>query len=379
MRIRISSLLAAWLVLAGGPAGLRAQAKAEDAQAPEFKEVYDLIRAHLAGMSEGQLNQAAVEALVSGLAPRVSLLTNARGGQRRGGSAAGEQVGVFEGDILYVRVGRVGDGLANAISAACSKPGTTNKLKGVVLDLRYAGGDDYAAAAAAADLFVKKEQPLLNWGNGMVRSKEKSDAIALPVAVLVNRQTAGAAEALAAVLRETGAGLILGGRTAGQAMVAQEFPLKNGERLRIATAPVQLGDGAALSEQGVKPDIAVEVSPEDERAYYGDAFKASDKTDLLAGAGLSVTNQAERDEPRRAAPAFQRGRAGAGAARGRERGGPDGAARARRSEKPMVQDPALARALDLLRGWRWCGSRGPDFAVDEFARRTQVQGLKHGE
>ena len=47
---------------------------------------------------------------------------------------------VFDGEILYVRVERVGDGLAKAISAACSKPGTTNKLKGVVLDLRYAGG-----------------------------------------------------------------------------------------------------------------------------------------------------------------------------------------------------------------------------------------------
>jgi len=34
------------------------------------------------------------------------------------------------------------------------------------------------------------------------------------VAILVNRQTAGAAEALAAVLRETGAGLVLGTSTA---------------------------------------------------------------------------------------------------------------------------------------------------------------------
>ena len=144
----------------------------------------------------------------------------------------------------------------------------------MILDLRYAAGDDYAAAAATAELFIKKEQPLLDWGTGMVRSKDKSDAISLPVAVLVNRQTAGAAEALAAVLRETGSGLILGDRTAGQAMIAQEFPLKNGERLRIATAPIQLGDGSALSEQGLKPDITVEVTPADERAYYADAYKA---------------------------------------------------------------------------------------------------------
>jgi hypothetical protein len=349
MRIRINSLLAALLVLAGGPAGLRAETKAEDAQAPEFKEVYDLIRAHLAGMSEAQLNQAAVGALVSGLAPRVSLVTNAAAGSAAGESPLVSKSSVFEGDILYVRVGRVGDGLASAISAACSKPGTTNKLKGVALDLRYARGDDYAAAAAAADLFVRKEQPLLNWGNGMVRSKEKTNAIALSVAVLVNRQTAGAAEALAAALRETGAGLILGGRTAGQAMVAQEFPLKNGERLRIATAPIQLGDGTALSEQGLKPDIAVEVSPEDERGYYGDAFKATEKTNLLASGGLSLTNQASGTNRATRRPRFNE----AELVRERREGVSEAdltALRVREPEKPMVQDPALARALDLLRG-----------------------------
>jgi C-terminal processing protease CtpA/Prc len=248
-----------------------------------------------------------------------------------------------------VRVGRVGDGLAKAISAACSKSGTTNKLKGVALDLRYAGGDDYAAAAAVVDLFVKKDQPLLNWGNGMVRSKEKTDAIALPVAVLVNRQTAGAAEALAAAMRETGAGLVLGSKTAGQAMVAQEFPLKNGDRLRIATAPVQLGDGSALSEQGVKPDIVVAVSPEDERAYYADAFKVTDRTNLQASVGGPATGPGNGTNRVVRRPRFNE----AELVRERREGVSEAdltALRAPEPEKPMVRDPALARALDLLRG-----------------------------
>ncbi|MGO8929083.1 MAG: S41 family peptidase [Limisphaerales bacterium] len=349
MRIGINLLLLVLLVLAGGEAGLRAQTKAEEAQGPDFKEVYDLIRTHLAGMSEGQLNQAAVSALVSGLAPRVSLVTNVVAASAAGETPLVIKSSVFEGDILYVRVGRVGDGLAQAITAACSKPGTTNKLKGVTLDLRYAGGDDYAAAAAAADLFVKKAEPLLNWGSGMVRSKEKSDAIGLPVAVLVNRQTAGAAEALAAAMRETGAGLILGGKTAGQAMVAQDFPLKNGERLRIATAPIQLGDGSAMSEQGLKPDIAVEVSPEDERAYYVDAFKVTEKTNLLASAAASAAGPGNGTNSGARRPRFNE----AELVRERREGVSEAeltALRAPEPEKPLVRDPALARALDLLRG-----------------------------
>ena len=340
----------AWLVLFGAQAGrLVAETKTEAAGAPELKEVYDLVRAHLAGMTEEELNQAAVRGLVSALSPRVALVTNGAAAKVAEETPLVIKSSVFGRDILYVRVGRVGKGLAGEIRAAYTKPGTTNKLNGVVLDLRYAGGADYAAAVAAADLFVRKEQPLLNWGKGVVRSKPTKYAIRVPVAVLVNRETAGAAEALAAVLRETGAGLILGGRTAGQAMVLQDFTLKNGERLRIATAAVQLGDGSPMPEQGLKPDIAVEVSPEEERAYYADAYRTLDSAGSLAGTGLSTTNEESATNRVLRRPRFNE----ADLVRERREGISEAdlaAMRERQPEKPTVQDPALARALDLLRG-----------------------------
>jgi len=49
----------------------RADAPAEP---PDFKEVYDLIRAHVAGLSQPQLDRAAVQALVAALAPKVMLV-----------------------------------------------------------------------------------------------------------------------------------------------------------------------------------------------------------------------------------------------------------------------------------------------------------------
>lgn len=350
IRIGIRSLLTVWLVLVGAQPGLLwEQAKAEDAAGPDFKEVYDLVRAHLAGMSEAQLNQAAVQALVSGLGPRVSLVTNGAAGKARAEAPLVSKSNVFDGAIGYVRIERVGDGLADVVREACKRLAGTNKLEGVILDLRYAAGDDYASAAAMAELFVKKDQPLLDWGTGMVRSKDKSDAISLPVAVLVNRQTTGAAEALAAVLRETGSGLILGNRTAGQAMIAQEFPLKNGERLRIATAPIQLGDGSAMTAQGLKPDITVEVAAAEERAYYTDAYKAPRRAELLAGAGLALTNQASGTNRAVRRPRFNE----AELLRERREGISEADMTAlgdRQPDKPMVTDPALARALDLLKG-----------------------------
>lgn len=349
IRIGIHSLLIAALVVLAAPLGLRAETKAETAPAPEFNEVYDSVRAHLAGMSEAELNRAAVQGFISALGPRVSLVTSGATAKPAADALLVSKSSLMDEKIAYVRIETVGEGLAKAVRGACQKVAGTNQLKGVVLDLRFARGDDYAAAAGTADLFLKKELPLLNWGSGVARSKEKTDAISVPVAVLVNRFTVGAAEALAAVMRETGTGLILGGTTAGQAMIAQEFPLKNGDRLRVATVTVRLGDGTALSWQGIKPDIAVQVSLADDRAYYADAFKASDRTDLAAVAGLSLTNQAgvtnrsARGRRMNEAELLRERREGLSEA--------DLAGlRNREPDQPQVQDPALARALDLLKG-----------------------------
>src|SRR3954463_11197208 len=204
----------------------------------EFREIYDLIREHAGGISQQELDRAAVKGLLSALKPRVSLVTN--------GIAHTNDMfplvtrsNLFDGEIAYVRIGRVGPGLPDAVRSACDALKRTNRLQGVVLDLRFATGDDYDAAAGVVDLFLNKDEPLLNWGNGVIRSKTKKNAITSPVAVLVNHDTKAAAEALAASVRQSGTGLLLGSRTAGEAMVAKEFSLKNGERLRIATARIE--------------------------------------------------------------------------------------------------------------------------------------------
>jgi C-terminal processing protease CtpA/Prc len=346
------SLATGFLVaLAGQPA--IAAGKADEPA--DFKEVYDLIKGHLAGLSDTALDRAAVEGLVSALGPKVSLVTT--GAVTRPASGTGFLVksNLFDGDIAYLRIGKIDEGLAPALRSAVEQLGSSAKLKGLALDLRYARGDDYGAAASVADLFLKRERPLLNWGKGVVESKEKSDAITLPVAVLVNRQTAGAAEALAAILRETGAGLILGGKTAGQALIAQEFPLKNGDVLRIATTPVLLGDGTPMSTEGLAPDITVAVTPEQERVYYADAFKTMPKSDLLAGSGLSLsnntaasTNRAARRTRLNEAELVRERREGLSL----DTAPTDDLTNVREPEyeKPVVRDPTLARALDLLKG-----------------------------
>jgi C-terminal processing protease CtpA/Prc len=314
---------------------------------PDFQEVYDLLKSNLTGVPEAELNRAAVEGLLTNLRGKVSLLPEerSRGGRDTGPSLT--KAVVLEDDVGYFRVGSVTEALSQEIGAASQRMSETNKLKGLVLDLRFAEGDDFAAAAAAADLFVTKDRPLLDWGSGMAKAKDKEDSIKLPVAVLVNRDTSGAAEALAAVLREVGSGLILGATTAGGAMTARDFTLKQGQLLRIAMVPVKLGDGTAMSAHGVKPDIEVTVSPEHERAYYDNAYANLVVAGPTSSAITSVegTNRATRRQRISEADLVRERREGTNlnvenftAARDRE------------PEKPAIRDPVLARAVDLLKG-----------------------------
>ena len=310
--------------------------------APDFQEVFDLIRQHAAGVSAEELNRAAVQGLLAALGPKVLLGTN--DAASNGAIKPVAESTLFDGDILCLRITRVEYGLAKAVSAAIEQVKATNKVSGIVLDLRYAKGSGYKAATDTADLFVSKSQPLLDWGGGgMVSSHEKADAITVPIGVLVNHETSGAAEALAAMIRETGAGLILGSRTAGNAMVMQDFPLKDGGNLRIGSAPVTLGGGKALSTQGVKPDIDVTVSEEAERAFYADAFlvvsnKAAGNTATNQPSGTNQTrvrfNEAELVREHRAGESPEE----------------QTAKRPPEPQVPVVSDPALARALDLLKG-----------------------------
>jgi hypothetical protein len=219
-------------------------------------------------------------------------------------------------------------------------------LKGLVIDLRFAEGQDFAAAVAVADLFVAKARPLLDWGSGIAKSTEKQDAMRLPVAVLINHETTGAAEALAAVLRDAGAALLLGGPTAGAVMVMQEYPLPDGQRLRIASTPVKLGDGTALSPQGVKPDIEVRVSLEDERIHLRDAYGLVARPVVRSGAISNApagTNAVNRRPRITEADLVRERREG----RSLEDFTP---ARDREPPKPQITDPTLARAVDLLKG-----------------------------
>jgi hypothetical protein len=340
-KLALVSAIALWV--AGCAAISLSAADKSTVTSPEFRQVFDLIRENLPGVSEAELNRAATEGLVAKLSPRVALVGS--NDTTVAVSAALTRSNLFESGVLYLRIAIVDPSLERSVKAAWEVFSMSNKLAGVILDLRYACGEDYPSAAAVARLFLQTKQPLLDWGDGMVESKDGGAIGSCPVVTLVNRETSGAAEALAAVLRVSGRGLILGKSTAGKAGAAKLFPLENGDFVRIITRPIRLGDGSQMSATGVIPDIGVDVNPTDESNYYADPFAASRVSNQAATSGATGfrTNQPVR-RPRYGEAELVRDRR-----QGLTADAPVADPRAE-PEVPQLQDVTLLRALDLLKG-----------------------------
>src|SRR5882724_7670701 len=127
MRLGTVSLLALLSLAVMASSSLRAEVTSP---APDFNEVYGLIREHLSDVSPTDLNRIAVQALVSALSPKVSLagIQPADGTPKEATFVS--KSSLFDGPIGYVRVGRVEEGLDKALRLACQELGTTNKLNG---------------------------------------------------------------------------------------------------------------------------------------------------------------------------------------------------------------------------------------------------------
>lgn len=330
--------------LVGGAFGLAGAA----ADPPEFQEVLGLVRSNLVGITESELNRAAVAGLLQQLHPQVRLVTNAPTAQAATTPASLVATSrVFDQAFAYVRIGEVGPGLTQAFDAVVTSLARSNRLEGLVLDLRFARGADYAEAGGVADRFLATERPLLAWADVTIRSTAKTNALSWPTTILVNAETTGAAEALAAVLRQTEVGLLLGSATGGHARLLKEFPLATGQRLQIAQTPVRLLDGREFPTTGLKPDIAIEGTLEDERLFLEDPHRVTVRTTgaLRRGTNL-VANATNRPARINEADLVRMKRQGFNLDDEEPRVSP----RPAPPEAPVVTDPVLGRALDLLKG-----------------------------
>jgi hypothetical protein len=230
---------------------------------------------------------------------------------------------------------------------------STNDLIGVVLDLRRAQGFDHASAIAAAASLTHRPVAGVRVGDRELAAEPVPGRKPLPLMILVSRETRGAAEVLAAILRRGSTpSLLIGSTTAGQGRNYQTVSLSTGSRLRVAGSPVRLPGGDALPEAGLVPDLMVALDARDEQAYLENEFVRSANGRPASVPGSFRLNEAELVRRRSGIHPTPPPAGGEDPGPGRRpgRGRPDPSQTTDPAPSPAVQDPVLARALDLISG-----------------------------
>jgi len=167
---------------------------------------------------------------------------------------------MVEDGIAYIQVDAFTKGKSQEIASkikALQKAGARKLL----LDLRNCAEGEESEGIAAANLFLNHGTITYLQGQKYPREAFNADpgkAITnLPVVVLVNRGTAGAAEVVAAAILENARGDVVGDKTFGDGSVQKTIELPDGSALILSIAKYYSPSGKAIQDSAVTPNILV--------------------------------------------------------------------------------------------------------------------------
>jgi carboxyl-terminal processing protease len=167
---------------------------------------------------------------------------------------------MLEDGIGYVKVDALTKGKAQEIASKI-KSLEKSGAKKLVLDLRNDSQGDESEGVATANLFLNHGTITYLQGQKFPREAFNADpakaVTSLPVAVLVNKGTAGAAEVVAAALLENARADVVGDKTFGDGSVQKTIDLPDGGALILSVAKYYSPSGKAIQEVAVTPNVLV--------------------------------------------------------------------------------------------------------------------------
>lgn len=138
-------------------------------------------------------------------------------------------------------------------------------MQGLVLDLRDNGGGLLDAVVEMLDYILPKGMIVYTedkYGNREEYKGTDKDVLDLPMTVLINENSASAAEIFAAAMQDYEAATLVGTTSFGKGVVQTILPLTDGTAVKITISRYFTPNGVCIHGEGVKPDIEVELNDE---------------------------------------------------------------------------------------------------------------------
>jgi len=173
---------------------------------------------------------------------------------------------MLQNNIGYIKVDALPKGKSQEIASKI-KTAQDQGAKKLILDLRDVSDGDENEGVAVANLFL--DHGTIAYLQGQKYPREtftadaKKDVTNLPLVVLVNRGTGGAAEIVAAAVLENARGDVVGDKTFGIGSIQKVIPIPDGSALILSVAKYYTPNGKAIQDDAITPNITVADNSDD--------------------------------------------------------------------------------------------------------------------
>ena len=171
---------------------------------------------------------------------------------------------LYQADIGYIKIRSFSKNTSSDLDKALAdleKKGITK----LILDVRNNPGGLLNQAVEVTDRFLNRENLIVytkgrsNEQNMRFTSHDKVAGVNYPLIILVNGGSASASEIVAGALQDLNRAIVLGTPTFGKGSVQTIIPLSDGSALKLTTARYYTPSGRVIQENGIEPDILVEM------------------------------------------------------------------------------------------------------------------------
>lgn len=171
---------------------------------------------------------------------------------------------ILDNNIGYIRIWAFENQIYDQFKKEYDKL-MSNNIKGLIIDLRNNPGGLVDQTLKIANLLVPESDALKlvsRYGVEKIYKTTSKDEINIPLAILVNENSASASEILSGIVKDSNKGVIVGTKTYGKGIVQSTKQLSFGGALSITTAKYYTSSGIEIHKNGITPDIEINLDEE---------------------------------------------------------------------------------------------------------------------
>ena len=179
---------------------------------------------------------------------------------------------VKEDNIAYIKIYSFSANLTQEFTKTAYKILSDPNIKGIIIDLRNNPGGFLQVAVDVTGWFLDEQDTIVieqfdgNRNNVLYKSKGPSLLKNYPLVILINQGSASASEIMAGAIKDNRENVkIVGEKSFGKGSVQELRDLPDGSAVKFTVAKWLTPKGNVIEENGIKPDIEVKYSEDEEK------------------------------------------------------------------------------------------------------------------